>query len=137
MDQHAGGAGSGGGGGTNKVMEVFDQELSSASTTTTTSGHEASPPLPKSIFGSGYEAGRAEAVAAICRILCSHKTKEEILPTYLARSYLVLYYGLQLEQDPSGQVLSSLLTNGVDLLRLNLVSPKFLICFKKSNLLSS
>ncbi len=42
-----------------------------------------------------YEAGRAEACGTLCRILCSHKTGEDILPVYLARFYLVLYYGLQ------------------------------------------
>ena len=62
---------------------------STMSASTASAIHEASPPLlPKSLLGGsgGYEAGRAEAVAAVCRILCSHKTDEEILPTYLARS---------------------------------------------------
>ena len=116
MDPNQGGGSGGASGARSQAVEI-EPEMGIHQT----SSHEASPPQPKSIFGTGYEAGRAEAVASICRILCSHKTKEEILPTYLARSYLVLYYGLQLEQDPSGQVLSSLLTNGVDLLRLNLV----------------
>lgn len=42
-----------------------------------------------------YEAGRAEACGALCRIFCAHKTKEEILPVYYSRFYLVMYYGLQ------------------------------------------
>ena len=42
-----------------------------------------------------YEAGRAEACGTLCRIFCSHKTGEEILPVYLSRFYIALYYGLQ------------------------------------------
>lgn len=42
-----------------------------------------------------YEAGRAEACGALCRIFCAHKTKEHILPVYYTRFYLVMYYGLQ------------------------------------------
>ena len=42
-----------------------------------------------------YERGRAEACGALCRIFCAHKTKEEILPVYYSRFYLVMYYGLQ------------------------------------------
>ena len=42
-----------------------------------------------------YERGRAEACGALCRIFCAHKTREEILPVYYSRFYLVMYYGLQ------------------------------------------
>lgn len=42
-----------------------------------------------------YQAGRAEACGALCRIFCSHKTGEDILPVYLSRFYIVMYYGLQ------------------------------------------
>lgn len=45
-----------------------------------------------------YEAGRAEACGALCRIFCSHKTGEDILPVYLSRFYIALYYGLQVGQ---------------------------------------
>ena len=34
---------------------------------------------------SRFESGRAEALGALCRILCAKKTGEEILPSYLAR----------------------------------------------------
>ena len=43
-----------------------------------------------------YELGRAEACGTLCRIFCSHKTDEEILPVYLSRFYLVMYYGLEI-----------------------------------------
>lgn len=36
-------------------------------------------------FPESYEAGRAEACGTLCRIFCSKKTGEEILPVYLSR----------------------------------------------------
>jgi len=44
-----------------------------------------------------YEAGRAQACGALCRIFCSHKTGEMVLPVYTARFYVVLYYALHVE----------------------------------------
>ena len=46
---------------------------------------------------NSYEAGRAEACGALCKIICSHKTGEEILPVYLSRFYIALYYGLAVD----------------------------------------
>ena len=51
-------------------------------------------------FGSesdNYEAGRAQACGALCRIFCSHKTGEKVLPVYTARFYVSLYYALHIE----------------------------------------
>ena len=42
-----------------------------------------------------YQAGRAEACGALCRVFCAHKTGEFILPEYYSRFYIVMYYGLQ------------------------------------------
>lgn len=42
-----------------------------------------------------YQAGRAEACGALCRIFCAHKTGEVILSEYYSRFYLMMYYGLQ------------------------------------------
>lgn len=39
-------------------------------------------------FPESYEAGRAEACGTLCRIFCSKKTGEEILPVYLSRYIL-------------------------------------------------
>ena len=44
---------------------------------------------------ASYEAGRAEACGALCRVFCSHRTREAVLPVYLARFYIVLHHGLQ------------------------------------------
>ena len=37
------------------------------------------------LFHFRFESGRAEALGALCRILCAKKTGEEVLPSYLAR----------------------------------------------------
>lgn len=47
------------------------------------------------ITSDRYQAGRAEAMGALCRIFCAKKTGEEILPVYLARFYLTLQQGLR------------------------------------------
>ena len=52
-----------------------------------------------------YEAGRAEAIGALCRIFCAHKTGEDILPTYYSRFYISMYYGLQTGNDVSFKLL--------------------------------
>jgi len=41
-----------------------------------------------------YEAGRAQACGALCRIFSSHKTGEQVLPIYMSRFYISLYYAL-------------------------------------------
>jgi len=68
-----------------------------------------------------FESGRAEAVGALCRILCAKKTGEEILPVYLARFFLILEQALALTPDHVvSEVLAMALVNSVDLLRLDL-----------------
>ncbi len=112
------------------------------------------------------EAGRAEACGTLCRILCSHKTDEEILPVYLSSFYLALYYGLEVNpvrrdswkhlspveavrecivdtvscvQDVSGQVMANIILNSSDLLRVNLNGVTILLprLFKAINAILS
>lgn len=45
----------------------------------------SNPVFDASDFPDNYEAGRAEACGTLCRIFCSKKTGEEILPAYLSR----------------------------------------------------
>jgi len=45
-----------------------------------------------------YMPGRAEAIGTLCRIFCSKKTSEEILPVYLARFYMAVYEGLHVNE---------------------------------------
>lgn len=45
-----------------------------------------------------YTPGRAEAIGTLCRIFCSKKTFEEILPVYLARFYMSVYEGLHINE---------------------------------------
>ena len=69
--------------------------------TSTSSVHSSSPSssetgsdVPGLVPVTHFEAGRAEALGALCRIFCSKKTGEEISPMYLARFYLALQQGL-------------------------------------------
>lgn len=45
-----------------------------------------------------YDAGRAEALGALCRVFAAKKTGEEVLPVYLARFYVSLQQGLQVPE---------------------------------------
>lgn len=56
---------------------------------------EQMPDLPASLTIDKYEGGKAEALGTLCRIMCSKKTGEEILPVYLARFYLAVQQGLK------------------------------------------
>nr|XP_054758324.1 ral GTPase-activating protein subunit beta-like isoform X2 [Lytechinus pictus] len=76
-----------------------------------------------------YEEGRAEACGALCRIFTSRKASESILPMYLSRFYLTLTQGLTTNsrQPVSGLVLSNILYNSHNLLRVDLTGVKVLI----------
>lgn len=45
----------------------------------------SNPMFDANDFPDNYESGRAEACGTLCRIFCSKKTGEEILPVYLSR----------------------------------------------------
>lgn len=45
-----------------------------------------------------YEAGRAAACGALCRIFSSQCSGETILPVYVTRFCITLHYGLQTKQ---------------------------------------
>ncbi|KAK9501298.1 hypothetical protein O3M35_012037 [Rhynocoris fuscipes] len=75
-----------------------------------------------------YQLGRATALAALCRIFCSKKTGEQILPVYYSRFYLVLYHGLKLnEKREVEEPLVSILLNCSELLRLDLDGIQILV----------
>lgn len=74
-----------------------------------------------------YEDGRAEACGTLCRIFCAHRTGEDILPVYYSRFYITMYYGLQAGENMSSQVLSSILFNSCDLLRVDLAGAQILV----------
>ncbi|KAL4239114.1 hypothetical protein ACF0H5_003817 [Mactra antiquata] len=76
---------------------------------------------------NSYEAGRAEACGTLCRLFCAHKTGEEILPAYYSRFYFAMYYGLRTEENLSGPVLSNILFNSCDLLRVDLAGAQILV----------
>ncbi|XP_065334606.1 ral GTPase-activating protein subunit beta isoform X7 [Cloeon dipterum] len=84
--------------------------------------------VPTNLTIDKFESGKAEAFGALCRIFCSKKTGEEILPVYLARFYLALKVGLQTPKDKTcGEVLSSILLNSADLFRCDLDGVNVLI----------
>ncbi|XP_071962395.1 ral GTPase-activating protein subunit beta-like isoform X2 [Antedon mediterranea] len=69
---------------------------------------------------NNYEAGRAEACGALCRIFSNYNQGESILPVYLSRFYLTLSQGLKIDETVSGLVMSSILYNSQDLFRIDL-----------------
>ena len=59
---------------------------------------------------AAFEAGRAEALACLCRLFCSSCCDEQFLPVYLARFYYVLQQGLlYIPSYHRGDVISNLL----------------------------
>ncbi|GFG30495.1 hypothetical protein Cfor_08118 [Coptotermes formosanus] len=84
--------------------------------------------IPPALTIDKYEAGRAEALGALCRIFCAKKTGEEILPVYLARFYLALQQGLHINENREcGETLASILLNSADLFRLDLDGVQVLV----------
>lgn len=50
--------------------------------------------MPEGLSIKNFEAGQAEAIGALCKIICAKKTNEEILAVYLARFYLSIKLNL-------------------------------------------
>uniref|UniRef100_A0A3Q3IWP6 Rap-GAP domain-containing protein n=1 Tax=Monopterus albus TaxID=43700 RepID=A0A3Q3IWP6_MONAL len=91
----------------------------------------SNPMFDANEFPESYEAGRAEACGTLCRIFCSKKTGEEILPVYLSRFYMVLIQGLQISDFICRPVLASIILNSsslfcTDLKGINVVVPYFI-----------
>ncbi|KAF7643481.1 hypothetical protein LDENG_00238590 [Lucifuga dentata] len=82
-------------------------------------------------FSERWLIGRAEACGTLCRIFTSKKTAEDILPVYLSRFFMVLLQGLQVSEELSPPVLSSIVLNSsclfcCDLKGVNLLLPSFI-----------
>ncbi|KAI1890432.1 hypothetical protein AGOR_G00153650 [Albula goreensis] len=91
----------------------------------------SNPMFDANEFPDNYESGRAEACGTLCRIFCSKKTGEEILPVYLSRFYMVLIQGLQISEFVCRPVLASIILNSSalfcsDLKGINVVVPYFI-----------
>ncbi|KAK2520565.1 Ralgapb [Columba guinea] len=91
----------------------------------------SNPTFDASEFPDNYEAGRAEACGTLCRIFCSKKTGEEILPAYLSRFYMLLIQGLQIADFVCHPVLASVILNSpplfcCDLKGIDVVVPYFI-----------
>lgn len=84
--------------------------------------------LPPELIINKYESGRAEAIGAICRIMCAKKTGEEFSPVYLARCYIALQQGLKIsESRECEEPLISILYNSADLFRVDLDGVQVLL----------
>ncbi|CAG2186876.1 Ral GTPase-activating protein subunit beta [Mytilus edulis] len=79
--------------------ETADKARTESRSSSFTDSRQASISLDFPVMGlngdNTYEAGRAEAIGALCRIFCAHKTGEAILTTYYSRFYIAMFYGLQ------------------------------------------
>lgn len=74
--------------------------------------------------------GQAEAYGILCKIFCSVKTNEKILPEYLSRFYTLILVGLKVPNNfgemnsnneyESGEILASIIVNGYNLFKLDL-----------------
>ena len=68
-----------------------------------------------------FEAGRAEAFSALCKIFCRQPCKTSIKPEYLARFYASMIRGLSFQPYTcTGEIVSKILEEGSDLLRIDL-----------------
>lgn len=86
------------------------------------------PELPPGLTIDKYESGKAEALGALCRIMCAKKTGEEILPVYLARFYLAVQQGLKITASREcGESVIAILMNSADLFRLDLDGVRVLL----------
>ena len=80
----------------------------------------------------GNEAGRAEALGCLARILSTIRTNEKVLPAYLARSYLALSHGLLEECNQYHLLRASIILNSVDFFRIDLPGVTALLpCYFK------
>lgn len=114
----------------NSLLHLVGQWLFDAAARSITSSPNATP-TPDAAHHREFVLGQAEAFGALCRIFCSVKTNETILPEYLSRFYALLLHGLrvpsnlgdmintQMEYD-SGEILASILVNGVNLFKVDL-----------------
>ncbi|KAH0619031.1 hypothetical protein JD844_018634 [Phrynosoma platyrhinos] len=91
----------------------------------------SNPMFDASEFSDNYESGRAEACGTLCRIFCSKKTGEDILPAYLSRFYMLLIQGLQIADSICHPVLASIILNSpalfcCDLKGIDVLVPYFI-----------
>lgn len=59
-------------------------------------------------------AGRAEALGALCRVLCSKQSREEVQAPYLARCYAAIRRGLG---APASLAAAQAVLNATDIFR--------------------
>lgn len=141
VTQHKSDGGGSAGPASRRPVSVFGSENSRKSSDSSVPGEPHTDRLAH-LSPQHFQSGRAEALGALCRIFCSKKTGEEILPVYLARFYLALHQGLRqndgtvvsshhdsnasqsnrhgVRTGTCSETAASILVNGVDLFRLDL-----------------
>ncbi|XP_065199453.1 ral GTPase-activating protein subunit beta isoform X2 [Planococcus citri] len=79
-------------------------------------------------FCDKFICGRAEAVGTLCRIFCSKKTGEEILPIYLSRFYMIIQQSLRMKEfGECDEVMASVMLNSADIFGLDLDGSLLLV----------
>lgn len=75
-----------------------------------------------------FEAGRAEAFSALCKIFCRQPCKTPIKPEYLSRFYASMIRGLSFQRYTcTGEVVTKIIEEGNDLLRIDLPVSSILL----------
>ena len=75
-----------------------------------------------------FEAGRAEAFSALCKIFCRQPCRTPINPEYLARFYASMIRGLSFQTFTcTGEIISKIFEQGSDLLRIDLPVSSILL----------
>ena len=75
-----------------------------------------------------FETGRAEAFSALCKIFCRQPCRTSIKPEYLARFYASIIRGLSFQPYIcTGEIVSKILEEGSDLLRIDLQVSSILL----------
>lgn len=127
-DSTISGGSAAGGGGVNSTQLPTSGGSSSGGHATSVSGPNSVYDVSAALSIDKFEAGRAEAIGALCRIFCAKKTGEEILPVYLARFYMALQQGLKPpESRQCEETMAAILYNSADLFRLDLDGVQVLL----------
>ncbi|XP_063383145.1 ral GTPase-activating protein subunit beta [Cydia fagiglandana] len=112
----------------NSIFHLFGEWLFEAALIGTTPSYnndqqraDGTPPPPSlsdatsKLNMAAYQPGRAEALGALCRVLCSKQCREEVSAQYLARCYAAIHRGLR---DPP--TAPAVVLNAPDIFRLDL-----------------
>jgi hypothetical protein len=123
----------------NSILHLFGHWLFDAAIRQNSSNESRDSTTGSLNSNRDFVLGQAEAYGILCRIFCSVKTNEQILPEYLSRFYALIINGLrniasnlgndlnqQMEYE-SGEILASILVNGHNLFKCDLEGVNILL----------